>query len=205
MAAIGDIKEAIIALYNEATRGNIADDSEDLDIAIQLCLDDLSKDLDALKVTDTDTVLESGTNFIDLPTDYKMLISIVLFDSNGARQDPLMILPGGQIQYEDLLEDSSAVSTPRMFWEDNDGFWLWQPSNGDYTSEIQYYRYHPTGQLDDILFPKFMTNAVKYGTVFFRQLLKGNPKYITIWGPTYEAEKEKCRLLLPQEPYITEG
>ena len=198
MAAIGDIKADIISLYNQATVGKLADDSTDLDIAIQLCLDDLSKDLDALKETYEDAVLEEDTNFIDLPTDYKMLISIVLLDSSGNRQVPLQIIPGGQVRYEDLLENSSAVSTPRLFWEDNDGFWLYPPSNGDYTSEIQYYRYHPTGQLTDILFPKFMTNAVKYGTVFFRQLLKGNRKYITIWGPTYEAEKEKCRLLLPQ-------
>lgn len=203
MAVIGDIKTAIITLYNEAVRGKLAEDSTALDIAIQLVLNDLSTDLDSLRATDADQTLEVDDKTLDYATDFKSPISIVLINNSSVRQAPLRPLKGGHQEYRDLRYLTSSNGLPEQYSEFDSKFWLWKPADGDYTSEIEYYRYHPTGQLDNILLDKFFTDCVKFGTVFYKQALKGNPKYISIWKAMYDNEKEKCRLLLPSEPQIS--
>ena len=203
MAAIGNIKAAIITFYNEAVRGKLADDSTELDISIQLVLNDLSTDLDSIRATDEDQELEVDDKTLAYPTDFKSLVSIVLINSSSIRQAPLRPLKGGHQEYRDLRYYTSSNGLPVQYSEFDSKFWLWMPSDGDYTSEIEYYRYHPSGQLDDILLDKFFTDCVKFGTVFYKQAIKGNPKYISIWKAMYDNEKEKCRLLLPSEPQIS--
>ncbi len=203
MAAIGDIKADIITFYNEAVRGKLVGSSTALDIAIQLTLNDLSTDLDSLRATDTDQTLEVDDKTLDYPTDFKSVVSIVLINSSGARQAPLRPLRGGHQEYRDLRYYTTSNGLPFQYSEFDSKFWLWQPADGDYTSEIEYYRYHPTGQLTNILLDKFFTDCIKFGTVFYKQAMKGNPKYISIWKAMYDNEKEKCRLLLPSEPQIS--
>ena len=198
-----DIKTDIINFYNEAVRGKLTEDSEALDISIQLTLNDLTTDLDSLRATDEDQTLEVDDKTLDYPTDFKSLVSIVLINSSGVRQAPLRPLKGGHQEYRDLRYLTSSNGLPIQYSEFDSKFWLWQPADGDYTSEIEYYRYHPTEQLDNILLDKFFTDCIKFGTVFYKQALKGNPKYISIWKTMYDNEKEKCRLLLPSEPQIS--
>lgn len=198
-----DIKTSIIDFYNEAVRGKLAEESEELDTAIQLTLNDLSTDLDSLKETDTSQTLEVDDKTLAYPTDFKSVVSIVLINSSSIRQAPLRPLPQGHQQYRDLRYYTSSNGLPVQYSEFDSKFWLWMPADGDYTSEIEYYRYHPTGQLTDILLDTFFTDCIKFGTVFYKQAMKGNPKYISIWKAMYDNEKEKCRLLLPSEPQIS--
>ena len=204
---IGNIKQDIITFYNKAFKGKLteSDDTTDLDIAIQLCLNDLSTSLNALVELDESQALEVGTDFISYPTDFKELVNIVLINSNSVRGDPLIPLKNGQIEYDRLIESSAGGGTPEYYTEYDGGFYIYPVSSGDFDVEIKHYRYHPTGQLTDILFDSFFADCIKFGTVFYEALLRTNPKYISIWGPVYSSEKEKCRLLLPDEPAITEG
>ena len=201
--AIGNIKNDIINSYNEAVRGKLAVDSTALDTAIQLCLNDLSKSLDALKATDDSQTLEAGNVSLAYPTDFRNALSIVLIDNSGVKHAPLTMLPGGHREYRQLKDHDSANGESVWYSEFDSKFWLWRPADGDYTTEIEYYRYHPKGQTDNILFDNYFEDCVKFGTIFYKVLLRGNPKYISIWKPMYEDEKENCRLLLPTEPQIT--
>ena len=203
MGLPGDIKSDIIAFYNKAFKGSLASDSTALDIANQLCLNDLSTSLDALVELDDSQALEVDTNFISYPTDFKELVDIVLINSNSVRGDPLIPLKNGQIEYDRLIENSAGTGTPEYYTEYDGGFYIYRVSNGAFDVEIKHYRHHPTGQLTNILFDGFFTDCIKFGTVFYEALLRTNPKYISIWGPAYSSEKEKCRLLLPDEPAIT--
>lgn len=205
--AIGDIKQDIITFYNKAFSGHltVSEDTTELDIAIQLCLNDLSTSLDALVELDDSQELESGTDFIVYPTDFKELVTIVLINGDSVRGDPLEPLKNGQIEYDRLIENSDSTGTPEFYTEYDGGFYIYPNSSGAFDVEIKHYRYHPTGQLTDILFDSFFTDCIKFGTVYYESLLRTNPKYISIWQPIYLIEKEKCRLLLPDEPAITKG
>ena len=205
MAAIGDIKTDIIDFYNEAVRGKLGSDATDLDISIQLVLNDLSTELDSLRATDEDQTLEVDDKTLAYPTDFKSVVSIVLINSGGVRQAPMRPLKSGHQEYRDLRYLSASNGLPIQYSEFDSKFWLWRPADGDYTSEIEYYRYHPKDAtaITTILFDTFFTDCIKFGTVFYKQAMKGNPKYISIWKAMYDNEKEKCRLLLPTEPQIS--
>jgi len=202
--ALGNIKAAIISFHNEARKTNYSASATDLDIAIQLCLNDISNELDALPAIDTGQELESGSVSLDYPTDFKALISIVLINSSGVRQSPLEELPGGHKEYRRLRDSDSATGEPEWYSEFNDKFWLWRPSNGDYTTEIEYIRYHPQ-DVASILYGEQFRNCIYFGTVFFKAAIQGNTKYMSIWGPLYANQKEKIRLNLPTEPQISQG
>ena len=207
MAALGDIKADIIAFYNKAFKGKLAEGSDALDIAIQLTLNNLSKTLDALTETDESQTLEVDDKFLVYPTTFrfKAPVTIVLINSSGVRQEPLRPLKGGHREYRDLRYLTSSNGLPVQYSEFDSKFWLWMPADGDYTSEIEYYFYHPRGEdaITNILFDDIFEDCIKYGTVFNEAVLRGNPKYISIYKAMYDNEKEECRLLLPSEPQIS--
>lgn len=210
--ALGDIKEDITNFVNEALRENFNQDSDgnydtsatDLNNAIQAVLDDLSK-LDSLVATDTDQTLSLGDTYLDYPDDFRSPISIVLINSSGARQAPLEKLPGGHEQYQELRDNDSSTGEPEWYSEFDDKFWLWRPPNGSFTSEINYYRNHPKGQLTNILFGDDFKLAIQFGTTYFKSLFSNRKQDIANWRPAYLEERMKMEGEVVHQPYISKG
>jgi len=199
--ALGDIKTAILAFVNEALRESYS--GTDLDTAIQACLNDLSNE-DILVTTDSAQTLTSSSLSLNYPTDFKSLISIVLINSNSVRQAPLEKLKGGHREYRLLRDNDSATGEPEAYSEFDDKFWLWRPSNGAYTTEIEYYRRHPQTP-GAILFGEECRNAIYFGTIYYKALLAKKTDYIKIWEPVYLAEKAERAAAAPAEPRICRG
>ena len=201
---LGNIVTAINAVVGEALK---ADDSAftgtQLHKAIQLCLNDLSNE-DILAGTDNDQTLSSGDLSLNYPTDFKSPISIVLINSSSVRQAPLEKLKGGHREYRELRDNDSATGEPEFYSEFDNKFWLWRPSNGAFTTEIEYYRKHPQTPTA-ILFGEECRNAIYFGTTYYKALLRGMSAHIARWLPIYLAEKEERRAAAPAEPRICRG
>lgn len=201
---LGDIVTDINAVVGEALH---ADDSafsgKELHKAIQICLNDLSNE-DLLVGTDDAQTLSSGDLSLNYPTDFKSPISIVLINSNSVRQAPLEKLKGGHKEYRRLRDNDSATGEPEYYSEFGDKFWLWRPSNGSYTVEIEYYRRHPQTPAA-ILFGEDFRNAIYFGTTYYKALLRKMTDHINIWLPVYLAEKNERRAAAPEQPRITRG
>lgn len=198
MAALGDIQSTILAFVNDAL--NEAYSGTQLDIAIQACLNDLSNE-DILVATDTSQSLTSSSVSLNYPTDFKGLISIVLINSSSVRQAPLIKLRGGHKEYRRLRDNDSATGEPEHYSEFDNKFWLWRPSNGAYTTEIEYYRKHPQTPAD-ILFGEECRNAINFGTTYYKALLAKKTDYIRIWQPIWLAEKLERAAAANAEPRI---
>lgn len=202
--ALGDIVSTINEVVGEALHADSSSFSgTQLHTAIQLCLNDLSNE-DLLVGTDTGQTLTSSSVSLDYPTDFKSPISIVLINSNSVRQAPLEKLKGGHREYRKLRDNDSATGEPEAYSEFDDKFWLWRPSNGAYTTEIEYYRKHPQTPTA-ILFGEECRNAIYFGTIYYKALLRGMTKHIARWQPIWLAEKLDRAAAAPQEPRICRG
>lgn len=171
--------------------------------ALQACLNDLGND-EFLIGQDAAQTLTSTSLTLAYPTDYKSLISIILIDSSSVRQRPLIALPDGYEGYGRLRSNDSNTSIPRWYAEHKNLFHLWRPSGGAYTSEIDYYRYHPQTPAD-ILFGEEFRNAINFGTTYFRALLSKRKTDLDYWRPIYFEEKGNRRDAAPETPHFTRG
>ena len=154
----------------------------DIDTEIQTILDDLS-DAELLVGTDTDQSMEDSDEYLEYPTNYKRLISIVLNDgsTDGA---PLEALPGGWDEYLEWMKGAVSTGEPEWFVEHNSRFYVWRPANGDYTASIEFFKKHPE-DLDSILFGDDFTDVINAGSTYKAALRYGLSRYINIWGPEY--------------------
>ncbi|MDO8302919.1 MAG: hypothetical protein Q7T18_06745 [Sedimentisphaerales bacterium] len=153
-----------------------------IDVAIQMCLNDLSN-ASLLIGTDATQGLIDGSTYLSYPTGLKELISIVLNDS--ADRPPLL-----PMAYEEYLENMAypSKSEPEYYSEFNKRFYLWKPSGGVYTSLISFYKYHPQ-DVGTIEFGDEFTNAINYGSAAFFAMTKRLTDYLNIYMPMYQAEK----------------
>lgn len=162
----------------------------DIDTQIQEILDDLSEE-DLLVGTDDDQELESGNTTLDEPTGFRALINIVLtIDSSSSEQFPLMALKGGHKQYRELRHNDDSIGIPRWFSNFNGKFYLWRPANQDFTSLIEYYKYHPA-DVANIEFDDTFTNVINAGVTYKVAAEKGRTRMIQQWFPIYEDAKLK--------------
>lgn len=199
-------KADIIAFWNEARKGKLADDSDVLDVALQACLDDLSN-FNFLLSSDTTKTLTSTSTYLAYPDLYKKVEKggIILNDGNYDLA-PLIKLPGGWEEYAQLMRSFNAGgrSVPRTFAENNKRFYPYPPPGASYTSVIWFYKYHAK-DVENIEFGEEFSNAVKFGTVYFKSMIQGNAKYTQIWQPIYYEEKTLRRLNMNSQPAILRG
>lgn len=200
---LGDIQTAVMEFVNDALNESYAITDTTFLRALQACLNDLAND-DLLIGRDTSQVLTSSSLTLAYPTDYKSLISIILIDSSSVRQRPLEPLPDGYEGYGRLRNNDSNTSIPRWYAEHKSLFHLWRPPGGSYTSEIDYYRYHPQTP-KDILFGDEFRNAVNYGTTYHRALFSKRMTDLNHWRPIYVEEKAKRRDAAPENPHFVRG
>lgn len=202
MAALGNIVTAINAAVGEALH---ADDSTfsgtQLHKAIQMCLNDLSNE-NLLVDTDEIQTLTSGDLSIAYPTDFKDLVSITLVDSSSVEGKPLIKLPDGHKEYRKLRQNDASTGVTSWYSEFDNKFWLWRPINDNYTPKIEYYRRHPQTPTA-ILFGEEFRNAIYFGTIYYKALLRKMRDHIAEWRPVYLIEKNERRAAAPEQPRIT--
>ncbi len=203
MASLGDIETDIIAFVNKALRKSYSASGAELNIAIQTCLNDLANH-NLLVGTDTDQTLVSGGKTLNYPTDFKQLISLTLIDSNSNEKAPLTKLKGGHKQYRELRLNDTSSGLTEFFSDFNSQFFLWRPADQAFTTNIEYYRYHPQ-DINSILFTKEFRNAIFYGTAFFESLFLKNAEGQSRWGPMFGNEKQLRRISTNTQPVIFNG
>ena len=204
MALPGNIVTDINVAVGQALHANdSAFSGTNLHVAIQMCLNDLSN-ANLLVDTDEDQSLVSGDLNIDYPTDFKGLVAITLVDSSNVEGKPLKKLPGGHREYRKLRDNDASSGVTSWFSEFDDKFWLWRPANGSYTPKIEYHRRHPQTPTA-ILFGEDFRNAIYFGTIYYKALLRGMSGHIARWLPVYLQEKNERRCAAPEQPRICRG
>lgn len=193
------LKASIESFINVCMEDGIS--AASLTEAIKLCLRDLSN-IGLLVGSDTSQTLSDGDLTLNIPDEYKDVLSIQLKDDSDVFQDPLIALSGGQEEYRLLMADSTTTSTPEYYSEYDGAFYLYPPPDDDYTVNIEYQKYDDQ---DDtaIEFGDEFSNALKFGSLYFYAMMKSRERYVALWGPKYEAEKEIRRLNMNKQPSIT--
>lgn len=201
------VKADILTRVNNRLQTNFS--GTQLDTMIQETLDDLSEE-DLLIDTDTEQTLESGDTTLDEPTGFRALSPggiILTITSSSSRQAPLIKLPRGHKQYNELKHNDNTTGIPRWFSNFNKLFFLWQPANQDFTSLIEYYKNHPalSGETGSIEFDDNFKNVIYAGVTFKVALEFGRIKAISIWGPVYADAKQKRIDSMPRQPRFVNG
>ncbi len=203
---LGDIETEIIAFVNKALRKNYNIDGSgngNLDIAIQTCLNDLANH-NLLVGTETTQTLVSGDTTLNYPTEFKRLISLTLIDSNSNTKRPLKKLRGGHEEYRTRMRNDSSVGFTSHYSEFNQKFFLLRPASQAFTTNIEFYKYHPQN-INAIKFNEEFRNAIKFGTTFWEAFLIKNSEGESRWGPAYTNERNLRRISMNTQPSIVEG
>jgi len=198
-------KSEVISFWNEARKGGLASDATTLDEALQACLNDLSN-INLLLSSDTTQTLTSSSTYLAYPTLYKDLLpgGIILTDSSSYDHDPLVSISWTEYKQNMVNFNSGTRGSPSLFCENDKKFYLYAPPADSYTSTIWFYKYHAK-DVATIEFGEEFRNAINFGTVFFKSAMQGNAKYVSIWGPLYQAEKDMRRMNINEQPYIVKG
>lgn len=194
-------KADILEVVNEAFAQSYS--GSNLDVPIKMALDDLSR-MHVLKAEDTTQTLTSSSDYLTYPSDAlytdQAIISVVLTDSNGNRQNPLYRLRGGWTRYNEMMSyaNASSRSYPAYMVTKDRKIYLWPPPSGNYTSSIWYYKLHQ--DIDSgVEFDDEWKNAICYGTIFFKAKLMASSEYLSLWQPEYLQEKERMRISIPRD------
>ena len=193
------LKADIEAFINVCMEDGIS--AASLTEAVKLCLRDISN-IGLLVGSDTTKVLADGDLSLAVPDEYKDVLSIQLTDDGDVLQDPLIALSGGHEEYRLLMADSTTTGTPEYYSEYDGAFYLYPSPDDDYTVNIEYQKYDDQ---DDtaIEFGEEFSNALKFGSLYFYAMMKSRERYVALWGPKYEVEKEIRRLNMKKQPSIT--
>ena len=181
-------KAAILTFVGRAWRTTFA--GATLDEAIKACLGDLNE-LDLLRDCETSFALTADDTSLAWPDNYKSIISIQLTDVAGVVYDPLDEFPGDVRAFRHLAPVNSGAGRPTGFVEDPaTGTFLIAPtSDGTYSVTIDYWKTHPQTP-DAIVYPITFQHLLNLGTAYWEAMLRGNEKYINIWGPMYFKERQ---------------
>ena len=197
-------KSEIIEVHNEARKGSLANDSAELDVAIKMCLNDLSNS-NLLKSSDTSQTLSSTSTYLEYPSLFKSLMDAGIILNDGSYDlDPLLKISWRE--YKELMTNfhSGLRSSPKAYAENDKKFYLYPAPGQTYTTEIWFWKYHDQSA-DSIEFEEEFRNVIYYGTIYFKAQLQGNQKYMGIWLPQYEREKTLRRISQNTQPRIVKG
>ena len=168
-------KAEIITFWNEARKGALVSGSNVLDVAIQLCLNDLSNH-NFLKSSDTTQTLTSTDTTLAYPTLYKSLIDGGIILNDGSFDlEPLTRISWRDYRNAMTSFNAGLRSTPKVYAEQNKLFYLYAPPGQSYTTTLWFFKYHAQN-VTDIEFKEEFRNAVYFGTTFFKSQLQGNQK-----------------------------
>jgi len=192
------LKADIILFVNDVLRE--AYSGTQLDVAIKTCLADLSK---ANLLTAQDAhVLTTGDKSFALPDDFKQEVSIVP-SLNSISYSPLTPFPGGLKAYKEAMATSPA-GLPEYYVIYKKYMHIYPGAGAAYTITTEYYKHHAK-TADAIEFDDNFTNAVNFGTAYFKALFSKKSSYVQIWRPIYKEEKAEMVALIPEQPHIVRG
>ena len=177
----------------------------DIDDEIQRVLDNLA-DANLLVGSDTGTITSNYDTTIDLPTNFKQMISLRLNDgsNDGA---PLIRIPGGIRGYRERQADGLDYGEPEYYAEFNGKCYLDPACDGAYTPYFEFYSYHPplSGDTGNILFGGEFDRAIKYGVTFEVASTKRMSAQMAVYGPLFEREKAIRMGNMNYEPHVVGG
>ncbi len=195
----------VLAEVNENLQADFTEDQ--IRPKLQWVLNDLSKK-DMLVGSDATQTLEANDKTLAFPAGYRAMIAITLTNTDTeVAQDPLTKLKGGHEHYRRLLQNDETVGIPSHYSRFNQLFFLWRPSDTDYTVLIEYYKDH--AQLIEaagvIEFDDTFTDAINAGTTYRMAMSKGRSRMVGIWGPDYIEERTKKSNEFYRQPRIVEA
>ncbi len=189
----------ILAFVNNRLQEDFADN--EIDDAILACLNDLTKfNLLTKSSPDSQSGVDGDTT-LDVPSDFKKLISITPTDGSSVRQRPLIAVPGGFKEYRLWNSNSNTNfrSTPTHYTRLAGSFYLYPTLNGSFTFEIEYYKTHEQST-DTIEFDDNFANAINFGSTYYAALFRKKVSYVNIWRGIYQEERALMIRLNPPEP-----
>lgn len=187
---------------------------EETDISAELrsVVDDLA-DLHCLRDVDSGQTVTSAQPYVLYPDQAlrteEAIISMQLRDPVSSAWGPVLRpWPGGAADHNQFYANQPMKDTPAFYHPLQVGMADWRilidPRPAcDWQVWIHYYRGHPDS-LTTLQFPAEWRRAVQFGTAMEVAASYGLEKSIALWGARYAQEKEKRRILLPQEPAISE-
>ena len=161
-------------------------------------------------VTVTGNTSYNGSQIVEQKTTNTYVIPVAFVaDGTGVwmlnladTETPLIAFSDGWDGYQYAMAESVSKSTPEFYAENNGKIYVYPPSDTDYGVLLEYQKYDDQ---DDtaIEFSDEFSNALKFGSLYFYAMMKSRERYLNIWGPKYEHEKEMRRLNRNKQPNIT--
>ena len=162
-------------------------------------------------VTITGTTSYNGSHIIEQKATNTFVIPVafVADDATGVwmlnladTETPLTAFSGGWGDYQYAMSESVSKNTPEYYVENNGKIYIYPPADTDYGVLLEYQKYDNQDDTD-IEFGDEFSNALKFGSLYFYAMMKSRERYLNIWGPKYEHEKEMRRLNMNTQPSIT--
>ena len=177
--------------------------ANDIDAAIIATLNDLTKFNLLTASSPAEFSKVDGDNTLDLPTDFKKVISITPTDSSSVQKEPLLPVPGGFKEFRRWSADNNVNfrSTPQYFVKHAGKMYIWPTLNASFTFEMEYYKNHAqsTGTIE---FSSDFTNTVNYGAAYHAALFRKLTTYLAIWRPIYTEERARMTQMNPPQPSV---
>lgn len=175
-----------------------------IDAAILATMNDLTKFNLLTASSPAEFSKVDGDNTLDLPADFKKVISITPIDGSSVQKAPLLPVLGGFKEYKLWNADNNVNfrSTPEYFVKKADKVFIWPTLNASFTFEMEYYKNITNQNTETIEFGDDFTNAVNYGAAYHRSLFRKLTTYINIWRPIYLEERRTMILMNPTQPAI---
>lgn len=150
-------------------------------------------------------IISNGDLTLDEPVGFRSMIAISLnINASNSKQEPLIKLPQGHRQYQELRHNDDATGIPRYFSHFNGKFYFWRPPGQDFTALVEYYKNHPQ-DVDNIEFGDIFRNTIYAGATFKVALEKGRDRMIQLWGTVYQDAKQKRIDSTVFQPHIVRG
>ena len=187
------LKADILTFTNDVLNRN----DTDIDTSIGLILRDLAK-RHLLEDEDATQTLTSSSDYLSYPSDCmdgeEAIRSVVLTDSSGYKQAPLIVIPGGWDEYLLLMENYTSTddSSPIYMIGHDRKIWLWPTPGENYTSSIWYYK--RTSDPDSIPFSVDFTDALYFGAAMEVAISHKMADQISLWSQRYAAERTRLRI-----------
>ncbi len=167
--------------------------------------------IDGNVVTITGSTSYNGSHIIEQKATNTFVIPVafVADDATGVwmlnladTEEPLIAFSDGWDGYQRAMSESVSKRTPEFYVENNGKVYVYPPSDTDYGVLLEYQKYDD--QDDTVIeFGDEFSNALKFGSLYFYAMMKSRERYLNIWGPKYEHEKEMRRLNMNRQPNIT--
>lgn len=174
-----------------------------IDAAILATLNDLTKFNLLTQTTPASFSKVDGDNTLDLPADFKKVISITPTAGSGVQTEALLPIPGGFKEYKQWNANNNVNfrSTPQYFVKHAGKMYIWPTLNASFTFEMEYYKNHAqsTGTIE---FGSDFTNAVNYGAAYHAALFRKLTTYLAIWRPIYTEERARMIQMNPPQPSV---